>query len=81
MENSQCLSGPNSGQLRAVKELRKDASHESVLDYRRELEAIAKFSQERVGSIDRTVAQAPDADVRIILVSRLFCPLVWLVRE
>jgi hypothetical protein len=47
-----CLSGPNSGQLRAVKELRKDASHESTLDYRRELEAIAKFSQERVGSIN-----------------------------
>ncbi len=46
-----CLSGPSSGQLRAVKELRKEVSHGCTLDYRQELEAIAKFSQERVGSI------------------------------
>jgi hypothetical protein len=61
-----CLSGPNPGQLRAVKELSKNASHGSTLDYRRELEAIAKFSQERVGSINRPIAPAPNADMRII---------------
>jgi hypothetical protein len=60
-----------------VKELSKKASHESTLDYRRELEAIAKFSHERVGSINRHWRRILTCES----VSRLFSPLVWLVRE
>jgi serine/threonine protein kinase len=43
---NKCTSGPGSGQVRAVKRLRK--IEEPLLTYHRELEAIAKFSQERV---------------------------------
>jgi hypothetical protein len=43
-----CTSGPGSGQLRAVKELRKEPANVSPIHYHRELEAIAKFSHERV---------------------------------
>ncbi|KAK3317702.1 calcium/calmodulin-dependent protein kinase type 1B, partial [Cercophora scortea] len=42
-----CTSGPASGQVRAVKRLEKGAGHHASLSYRRELEAIAKFSQEK----------------------------------
>ncbi len=41
-----CTSGPATGQVRAVKELVKRAA---VANYYRELEAIAKFSQYKVG--------------------------------
>ncbi|KAK3336380.1 hypothetical protein B0T19DRAFT_37132 [Cercophora scortea] len=44
-----CTSGPNSGQVRAVKEIYKGtpSSFQATTCYTRELEAIAKFSQER----------------------------------
>lgn len=42
-----CTAGPSSGKLRAVKEIPKRTNN-VVSDYRRELEAIAKFSQARV---------------------------------
>lgn len=44
-----CTSGPSSGKVWAVKELRKAPGNISFSNYSRELEAIAKFSQERVG--------------------------------
>lgn len=43
-----CTSGPNLGQVYAVKELRKGTRTVPPASYARELEAIAKFSQERV---------------------------------
>jgi hypothetical protein len=43
-----CMSGPNSGDLRAVKQIRKSEAGLSHNNYHRELEAIAKFSQRRV---------------------------------
>jgi calcium/calmodulin-dependent protein kinase I len=43
-----CAAGPDQGQLRAVKEVRKEAANVAP-NYYRELEAISKFSQERVG--------------------------------
>ena len=47
-----CTSGPNNGKARAVKCIAKVLAEpsraSSVVDYNRELEAIAKFSQERV---------------------------------
>ncbi len=47
----QCFSGPSDGQFRAVKELRK-AQHSSTSKYySKELQAIIKFSQERVGPL------------------------------
>jgi hypothetical protein len=44
-----CITGPSDGQLRAVKELRKARRSLSPAYYSRELEAIFKFSHERVG--------------------------------
>lgn len=43
-----CTSGPDLGQVWAVKELRKGTRTVSPVSYARELEAIAKFSLERV---------------------------------
>lgn len=43
-----CSSGPETGQVRAVKELWKSGSGLRALSWVRELEAVAKFSQERV---------------------------------
>lgn len=47
----ECTTGPSSGELRAVKELRKGTADASP-NYHKELEAIAKFSQERVGTLE-----------------------------
>jgi hypothetical protein len=47
----ECTTGPSLGELRAVKELRKGTVDVSP-NYYKELEAIAKFSQERVGTLD-----------------------------
>lgn len=45
----ECTSGPALGQVRAVKEIwKEEGSGASSIDYSRELEAIAKFSQPRV---------------------------------
>jgi hypothetical protein len=44
----ECTEGPSSGELQAVKALKKAAASAST-NYYRELEAIAKFSQEKVG--------------------------------
>ena len=49
----ECTSGPSNGQLRAVKELRKTRRSMPPAYYSKELEAIAKFSHERVGSLIR----------------------------
>ena len=43
----ECAEGHDKGQVRAVKEIRKDQTNASS-NYNQELEAIAKFSQERV---------------------------------
>lgn len=43
-----CTSGPDSGKVRAVKELMKGTATMPSAGYARELEAIVKFSQERV---------------------------------
>jgi serine/threonine protein kinase len=45
--------------LRAVKEVRKPAPGSRALDYNRELEAIARFSQQKVGFIPWNHAFAP----------------------
>ncbi len=45
-----CATGPSLGKLRAVKEIIKQTASASATAYSRELEAIAKFSQEKVGS-------------------------------
>lgn len=42
------MSGSKIGQLRAVKEIPKEKSTSSHVDYARELEAMAKFSHEKV---------------------------------
>ncbi|GAP92704.1 putative calcium calmodulin-dependent protein kinase type 1b protein [Rosellinia necatrix] len=43
-----CVSGPKQGHLRAVKEVKKqDISSDSVVDYERELQAVAEFSHRR----------------------------------
>ncbi|KAM3551335.1 hypothetical protein MY1884_007773 [Beauveria asiatica] len=48
----QCVSKPSQGQLRAVKDILKDPNcRDGRFNYNRELEAIAKFSQERVRSL------------------------------
>jgi hypothetical protein len=46
----ECTSGPSNGQVRAVKELRKGTTPSSMspTNFSRELEAIFKFSHERV---------------------------------
>src|SRR5690242_11884834 len=44
-----CAAGPAAGQIRAVKRISKQGQPRmSTINYARELEAIAKFSQERV---------------------------------
>lgn len=53
----ECTSGPEHGKVRAVKEIWKDKSTStSAIEYSRELEAIAKFSQPRVRD-PRSVAE------------------------
>jgi len=46
-----CVSGSKIGQLRAVKEIPKEKSTSSHVDYARELEAMAKFSHDKVRSL------------------------------
>lgn len=46
-----CHSGRRQGQFRAVKEIRKAPIMVSSLDYSRELEAVIKFSHEKVGRL------------------------------
>ena len=46
----ECVSGVSEGQLRAVKELHKAPLSTTSKYYAKELEAIVKFSHERVGS-------------------------------
>jgi hypothetical protein len=43
-----CVAGPRDGQLRAVKAIPKDRTSSANIDYARELEAMAKFSHDRV---------------------------------
>jgi hypothetical protein len=43
-----CVAGPQDGQLRAVKAIPKDRASTANIDYKRELDAIAKFSHDRV---------------------------------
>ena len=43
-----CVSGPAAGKLRAVKEIQKASATSDASSLHRELEAIARFSQERV---------------------------------
>ena len=45
-----CVSGTKTGEVRAVKEVSKNAAS-TAIDYGRELEAIAKFSHDRVGTL------------------------------
>lgn len=47
-----CVKGAKDYNIRAVKEIIKPPSYGKRVDYSRELEAIAKFSHERVRSID-----------------------------
>jgi hypothetical protein len=56
-----CTAGPSQGKLRAVKELKKGGTAESP-NYYKELEAIAKFSQEKVG-------HSQDTGIEYILIS------------
>ena len=54
-----CVSGPSSGQVRAVKEIWKETASSAPgiappINYYRELEAIAKFSQKKVGCMPVT---------------------------
>jgi hypothetical protein len=58
----ECSAGPSRGQLRAVKGIAKrerSGKKDAAVDYARELEAIAKFSQERVrsGSSSRKISR------------------------
>jgi hypothetical protein len=46
-----CVEGGSLGQLRAVKEIAKQPDATHAVDYTRELEAIAKFSHERVSFV------------------------------
>lgn len=43
-----CVKGNNEGQLRAVKMVRNLSNSSSAVDFNRELEAVAKFSNARV---------------------------------
>ena len=43
-----CVSGPKQGEFRAVKEIKKQDMWADVIDYGRELLAVAKFSQRKV---------------------------------
>ena len=70
----QCVTGHDAGRLRAVKVVRKPNAR---LDYGRELEAIARFSQPEVPSdrpamLDHQLTIAP-------LVSALLREIFWLV--
>jgi serine/threonine protein kinase len=71
-----CISGPDQGKLRAVKEIAKGGS---AIDYERELEAIAKFSHSNVRSCVSPSWFGFSPNVFIV------CPLlrgiVWMVRH
>lgn len=43
-----CLTGETPGELQAVKKIPKDSEHSNGVDFSKELEAIAKFSQKKV---------------------------------
>lgn len=51
--------GVLNGSLRAVKEIKRDATGVSSIDYSRELEAIAKFSQKPVGICPFPASERP----------------------
>jgi hypothetical protein len=86
----ECTAGPSSGEVRAVKELCKNPTSVST-NYYRELEAIAKFSQERVSTVDilskeytlimhsiKTVSFAPSVGTRTIMQSLLLWSILSL---
>lgn len=52
-----CVAGPSLSQLRAVKEIRKDGD---VSTFYRELDAVARFSQERVRIPSNPLLELPD---------------------
>lgn len=74
----QCVSGNSTGQMRAVKMVRKQANSANAIDFNRELEAVAKFSHARVsGPIHDSVGPArSDAHCS----TRPVCEVIWLVR-
>ena len=53
----ECVSGPSEGQLRAVKQLRKAPHSTTSKYYAKELEAIVKFSHERVRSLSAQLSR------------------------
>ncbi len=73
-----CVSGPSEGQLRAVKELRKAPQSTTSKYYAKELEAIVKFSHERVGP-SMTSFNIKLLIKKIKIVSRLFRSVLWVV--
>ncbi len=75
-----CASGPSSGQLRAVKELRKTQTSARPKYYSKELEAIVKFSHKRVRIVPRrwriTFYENPADKIEV---PRLLCPIFRVV--
>jgi hypothetical protein len=79
-----CTTGPPTGQVRALKELWKgEVAGPSVINYVRELEALAKFSQKKVGVVVPKPKRMQYGLGWLTLgtVSRLLCPLLWMVRD
>lgn len=48
VQRHRCLTGETPGELQAVKEIQKDSVDSNRIDFSKELEAIAKFSQKKV---------------------------------
>ena len=75
-----CDYGPSSGQLRAVKELRKTQASTRPKYYSKELEAVVKFSHKRVG-FSRRGRRIPFIKIWLtrLKVPRLPCPILRVV--
>jgi hypothetical protein len=73
----QCVSGEQRGQLRAVKEIEKG---KYLINHERELEAVFKFSQQKVSVLSSSVVRTEAATQHANPVCPLLRQVAWLVR-
>jgi hypothetical protein len=71
------VQGGEGCRTRAVKVIRRTSSESATVDYVRELEAVAKFSQEKVYTSPRTTAKLLTSNA----VSHLLRSVLWMVSE
>lgn len=77
----QCERENGQVEFRAVKEVDKCPHNSKPIDYRRELEAIMKFSHKNVGWNIHCHCSFGDLSVNDETVRKMLCQIIWLVRK